>query len=83
VDGLQDVCNIAAFFGHWWSMEERLQFIERIGPVRQLQSGHDRPVFVYDIVAEDTVDELVLARHDSKRSVQDLLLEAMKRKGLT
>jgi SNF2 family DNA or RNA helicase len=45
-----------------------------------MQNGHQRPVFIYDIVAEDTVDELVLARHESKRSVQDLLLEAMKRK---
>jgi SNF2 family DNA or RNA helicase len=80
IDGFQDVTNIIAFFGHWWDMELRDQIIGRIGPVRQMQSGLDRPVFVYDIVAEDTVDELVLARHDSKRSVQDLLLEAMKRK---
>jgi SNF2 family DNA or RNA helicase len=80
VDGLQDVCSIAAFFGHWWSMEERMQFIERIGPVRQQQAGFDRAVTIHNIVAEDTVDELVLARHDTKRSVQDLLLEAMKRR---
>lgn len=80
VDGLQDVCNTAVFFGHWWAMEERMQFIERIGPVRQAQSGFDRPVFIHNIVADDTVDELVLARHESKRGVQDLLLEAMKRR---
>ena len=61
-------------------MELRDQIIGRIGAMRQYQSGHDRPVFIYDIVAEDTVDELVLARHDSKRSVQDLLMEAMKRR---
>ena len=30
--------------------------------------------------AADTVDELVIARRESKREVQDLLLEAMKRK---
>jgi SNF2 family DNA or RNA helicase len=48
--------------------------------VRQLQSGYDRPVFIYDIVAADTVDELVIARHETKREVQDLLLEAMKRR---
>jgi hypothetical protein len=82
IDGFQDVTNIIAFFGQWWDMELRDQIIGRIGPVRQMQSGHDRPVFIYDIVAEDTVDELVLARHDSKRGVQDLLMEAMKRKGL-
>jgi SNF2 family DNA or RNA helicase len=80
IDGFQDVTNILIFFGQWWDLELRDQIIGRIGPVRQMQSGHVRPVFVYDIVAEDTVDELVLARHESKRSVQDLLLEAMKRK---
>ncbi|MBK6552748.1 MAG: DEAD/DEAH box helicase [Rhodocyclaceae bacterium] len=78
---LQDGGNIIAFFGHWWNLEERDQIIERIGPVRQAQAGYDRPVFIYDIVAADTVDELVMARRESKRSVQDILLEAMKRKG--
>ncbi|AOS80250.1 hypothetical protein Q5W_15375 [Hydrogenophaga sp. PBC] len=80
IDGFQDVTNILVFFGHWWDLELRDQIIGRIGPVRQMQSGHNRPVFIYDIVAEDTVDELVLARHNTKRSVQDLLLEAMKRR---
>jgi SNF2 family DNA or RNA helicase len=79
---LQDGGNIIAFFGHWWDLELRQQIIERIGPVRQAQSGYDRPVFIYDIVAADTVDELVIARHETKREVQDLLLEAMKRKGI-
>jgi hypothetical protein len=82
IDGFQDVTNIIVFFGQWWDLELRDQIIGRIGPVRQMQSGLNRPVFVYDIVAEDTVDELVLARHETKRSVQDLLLEAMKRKEL-
>lgn len=77
---LQDGGNILAFFGHWWSLEEYQQIIERIGPTRQKQAGHNRPVFLHHIVAKDTVDELVVARRKSKRSVQDLLLEAMKRK---
>ena len=80
IDGLQDVTHICAIFGHWWNLEERDQFIQRIGPVRQKQSGHKRPVYVYEIVARDTVDELVIARHQSKREVQDILLEAMKRR---
>lgn len=80
IDGFQDVTNIIVFYGQWWDMELRDQIIGRIGPTRQMQSGHDRPVFIYDIVAENTVDELVLARHESKRGVQDLLLEAMKRR---
>lgn len=78
---LQDGGNILVYFGHWWNLEERLQILERIGPVRQMQAKHDRPVFVHNIIARDTVDELVIARVESKREVQDLLLEAMKRKG--
>lgn len=77
---LQDGGNILAFFGHNWSLEERMQIIERIGPTRQAQAGHDRPVFIHNIVAADTVDELVIARCESKREIQDLLLEAMKRR---
>ena len=79
---LQDGGNILAFFGLNWNLEERLQIIERIGPTRQAQAGHDRPVLIHNIVAADTVDELVLARVASKREVLDLLLEAMKRKGM-
>lgn len=79
---LQDGGNILVFFGHNWNLEEFLQIIERIGPTRQMQAGHDRPVFIYHIVARDTVDELVMARRESKREVQDLLLESCKRKGL-
>jgi SNF2 family DNA or RNA helicase len=77
---LQDGGNILAFFGHWWDLEQFQQIIERIGPTRQAQAGHDRPVFIHHIVAADTVDELVIARRESKRGVQDLLLEAMKRR---
>jgi SNF2 family DNA or RNA helicase len=77
---LQDGGNILAFFGHNWNLEEYLQIIERIGPTRQAQAGHDRPVFIYHIVANDTLDEVVMARRDSKREVQDLLLEALKRR---
>lgn len=75
---LQDGGNIIAFFGHWWNLEEYQQIIERIGPVRQAQAGHDRPVFIHHIVARDTLDELVMLRRETKREVQDILLEAMK-----
>jgi len=79
---LQDGGNILAFFGLDWNLENRLQIIERIGPTRQLQAGHNRPMFIYNIIARDTVDELVLKRVETKREVQDLLLEAMKTKGV-
>lgn len=77
---LQDGGNILVFFGQWWDLEQHDQIVERIGPMRQMQSGHDRPVFIHYIVAKGTVDELVMARRESKRSVQDLLLESMKGK---
>lgn len=77
---LQDGGNILVFFGHWWDLEQYQQIAERIGPVRQLQAGYKRPVFIHHIIARDTVDELVMARRDTKREVQDILLEAMKRR---
>lgn len=77
---LQHGGNILVFFGHWWALEDRLQIIERIGPVRQKQSGYDRPVFIHNIIARNTVDELVLERVQTKREVQDILLAAMKRR---
>lgn len=80
VDGLQDVTNIITFFGHNWNLELYDQIIARIGPVRQIQSGHDRAVFINHIIARDTVDEDVMARRENKRSVQDVLMAAMKRR---
>ena len=77
---LQDGGNILVYFGHWWNLEERMQILERIGPTRQMQAGHDRAVFVHNIIARDTVDELVIERVQSKRAVQDILLDAMKRR---
>ena len=72
--------NILAFFSLNWSLENYLQIIERIGPMRQKQEGLDRPVFIHHIMARDTVDDMVLERLASKRDVQDILLEAMKRR---
>jgi SNF2 family DNA or RNA helicase len=77
---LQDGGNILVFFSHWWNLEEYQQIIERIGPTRQAQAGHDRPVFIHHIVAKGTMDSVVMERRESKREVQDLLMEAMKKK---
>jgi SNF2 family DNA or RNA helicase len=45
-----------------------------------LQAGYKRPVFIYHIIARDTIDEDVMLRRETKREVQDILLESMKRK---
>jgi len=77
---LQDGGNILVFFSPNWNLEEHLQIIERIGPTRQLQAGYDRPVFIHRIIARNTVDELVLERLTTKRRVQDVLLDSMKKR---
>ena len=77
---LQDGGNILVFFSHDWNLENFMQIIERIGPVRQMQAGHDRPVFLYHIIARGTADELVIARRKGKRTVQEILMQAMKYK---
>lgn len=76
---LQDGGRILVDYSQGWNLEEDEQIIERIGPTRQLQSGHDRAVFRYRIVAEDTIEETaVLPRIKKKMSVQDALKDAMK-----
>lgn len=80
IDGFQYACNNIVFFGHNWSLGQYQQVIERIGPVRQMQAGLERPVFIHHIIARDTVDEMVMERRETKREVQDILLDACKRK---
>ena len=57
-----------------------MQIIERIGPMRQKQAGYDRPVIIHYILAKDTVDETVMLRLESKKSVQEILLDALNRR---
>lgn len=75
---LQDGGATVVFYSHWWDLEQHDQVLERIGPMRQLQAGYDRPVFVHYLVARGTIDKLVMARRNSKRDVQSMLLEYMK-----
>lgn len=77
---LQDGGNILAFFSLTWNLEHHDQIVERIGPMRQKQAGHDRPVFVHYIMARDTIDDLVYDRLVNKRGIQDVLLEALRRR---
>lgn len=77
---LQDGGNILVFFSVDWNLEYHDQIIERIGPMRQKQAGHDRPVFVHYLLARDTIDELVVDRLRNKRQIQQVLMEAMRRR---
>lgn len=77
---LQDGGNILVFFSLSWNLEEHDQIIERIGPTRQKQAGHNRPVFLHYLLAADTLDSVVLDRLLHKRDIQAVLLEAMRAK---
>lgn len=82
---LQHGSNILVFYSDWWDAEAHAQVIERIGPMRQLQAGYDRPVFIYYLVAEGTVDHALRARYSGKMSTQGALMDYMNRtrRGLT
>lgn len=75
---LQHGGNVIVFFTPWWALEQHQQAIERIGPTRQAQSGYERGVFVYRIVADETVDEDVYLRLDGKANVQQALMDGMR-----
>ena len=82
IDGMQESCNTAVFFDLDWNLEEHEQLIERIGPTRQAQSGHQRAVFIHYLLAEGTLDGEMVERLETKASVQDSVKLAMKRRGL-
>ncbi|MBC7601206.1 MAG: DEAD/DEAH box helicase, partial [Ramlibacter sp.] len=76
---LQWGSNILVDYSSGWNLEYDDQIVERIGPMRQFQAGLDRAVYRYRLVAVNTVDEMVAERRQTKASVQDILLAAMKR----
>ena len=76
---MQQSCRTLVDYSSGYNLEFDEQVIERIGPTRQLQSGFDRAVFRYRIIARDTLEETsVLPRLKHKMSVQDSLKAAMK-----
>ena len=77
---LQHGGSILVRFSSDWNGEQFDQMLERIGPVRQAQSGYERNVFEYRIIARGTVDEDVYESHATKRSVQDSLILGMRRR---
>jgi hypothetical protein len=76
---LQHGGRAMAHYTHTWDLEKRMQVEERLGPTRQMQSGYDRTVLQYDLVALNTMDEEVLDRQAGKLTVQDALMRARAR----
>ena len=56
--------------------------IERIGPVRQVSANFWRTTFVHLLIGENTIEEDMVDRIESKDSVQTAVKAAMKKRGL-
>lgn len=77
---MQDGGRILVDYTTDYNLEHDEQIIERLGPVRQLQAGHDRAVLRYRLVAENTVEEgVTLPCVRRKARVQDSIKDYMKR----
>ena len=77
---LQDNCWTMVDYSTDCNLEHDEQIIERIGPMRQFQSGYtDRQVKRYRIIAEQTIEERIcLPRIKEKMTLQDAFKAAMK-----
>lgn len=75
---LQLGSHITCWFGMNWSLEYYEQLNARLGPVRQKQSGTGKTPIVHHIMVRDSVDEVVLAKLESKDSLQVALKKAIK-----
>ena len=72
--------NILVYFSFDWKVEPYSQVAERIGPVRQAQAGFKRNVYIYRIVARNTVDEDVIQVIENNLEIQDVLMNSLKRR---
>lgn len=78
---LQDGGNILVFFSSGFNYEQYAQMCERIGPTRQAQAGHPRPVFIHRLVARGTLDNAVIKALGKKQNVLDFILDRRKKNG--
>lgn len=72
-----------AWFSHSFNLETFEQVRERLGVVRQMQSGYRRTVNEFYIVARGTVDEVCISKRDRKAITQEQIMAYAKVKGAT
>jgi SNF2 family DNA or RNA helicase len=58
----------------WWNPAVEEQAADRVHRL-----GQDRPVLVYHLIAEDTVEERILALQEHKRALSDTVLTGTER----
>jgi SNF2 family DNA or RNA helicase len=82
LDGGQNVTNIICFFSVDFNLELRLQTIARIGAVRQYQAGTGKTVLIHQIICRNSIDEYILEKLETKKSVEEILKNGLARKYL-
>lgn len=70
------------YYSDYFNMEGHAQILERIGPTRQMMSGYKRPVYVYSLAANDSVELDVIKSHKDKMDLQQIVLGRLKPSGL-
>lgn len=75
---LQHGGHVVVFYSPLSDRELYQQVLDRIGPVRQLQAGYDRPVFIDHIEARQTSDQACRAVCQGRGELMDAFLELMK-----
>lgn len=76
---LAKVCHDVCFYTYNWSGELWQQFIERIGPARQVQLGLKRVVRVWTIRVIGTIESEVIASNTKKITIEQALKRARAR----
>lgn len=71
-----------AWFSHNFNLETFEQVRERLGVVRQMQSGYQRTVNEFYIVARGTVDEVAISKRDKKAITQEQIMSYAKDRNL-
>jgi SNF2 family DNA or RNA helicase len=75
LDGLQHAGCHVVWFSPTWDYELYDQFIRRI----RRQGSRSKRVYVHHIIAEDTIDEVILGTLKAKKSGQNALFSALKK----
>jgi len=73
VDGLQAAGDAIIWYSLTWNYEEYDQFIRRL-----YRQGRKKPLFVWRIIAKDTVDEAIVKALETKEGGQNVLFKALR-----
>ena len=74
VDGLQHHYNNVVFVQPLWSNDAKLQAIARVW-----RTGQKQPVTVTTVMAEDSLDDIVVERQEGNAAWMDLFIQHMRR----